>query len=57
LPAVVLTGDISVDTLREISNKQFIQRTKPVDVDDLRDVVQSLLASATVEATADNSRQ
>jgi two-component system CheB/CheR fusion protein len=57
LPALVLTGDISIDTLREISKKQFIQRTKPVDVDDLRDVVQSLLAAATVVATAENSRQ
>lgn len=43
LPTVILTGDISADTLREISKRQFIQRSKPVRADELRDLVQSLL--------------
>lgn len=52
LPTVILTGDISVDTLREISNGRFIQRSKPVRADDLRDLVQSLLSQKAASPTS-----
>jgi len=43
IPTVILTGDISIETLLEISKGRLIQRSKPVPADDLRDLVQSLL--------------
>ena len=44
IPVVILTGDISIETLREISKQHLTRRTKPVQAEDLRDLVQSLLA-------------
>ena len=43
VPTVILTGDISMETLREISKRHLIQRSKPLPADDLCALVQSLL--------------
>jgi two-component system CheB/CheR fusion protein len=44
LPALVLTGDISTETLREIALQGYLHRSKPIKADDLANVVQQLLA-------------
>lgn len=43
VPTVILTGDISTETLREISKRHLVQRNKPLPADDLCALVQSLL--------------
>ena len=43
LPALVLTGDMSTETLGEISRQGYIHRSKPVDGHDLTSLIQSLL--------------
>ena len=43
LPAVILTGDISADTMREINRSGCIQRKKPVRSEELTHLIQSLL--------------
>jgi two-component system CheB/CheR fusion protein len=44
VPALVLTGDISTDTLREIAQQGYLQRSKPIGTEDLIRLVQSMLA-------------
>ena len=44
LPALVLTGDISTETLREIAAHGHVQRSKPVGADDLTRLIGRLLA-------------
>jgi two-component system, chemotaxis family, CheB/CheR fusion protein len=44
LPTLVLTGDISKETLREIAQEGYTHRSKPIRADDLKHVIQSLLA-------------
>jgi two-component system CheB/CheR fusion protein len=43
IPAVILTGDISADTMREISRRGCVPRSKPVRSEELTHLVQSLL--------------
>lgn len=43
LPAVILTGDISAETMREINRSGYIQRKKPVRSEELTHLIQSLL--------------
>ncbi len=43
LPAVVLTGDISTETLRQASAQDCIQLNKPVKLPDLARLIQNLL--------------
>jgi two-component system, chemotaxis family, CheB/CheR fusion protein len=43
LPAIILTGDISADTMREINRSGYIQRKKPVRSEELTHLIQSLL--------------
>ena len=43
IPAVVLTGDISADTMREIARRGCVQRNKPVRSDELIHLIQFLL--------------
>ena len=43
LPAIILTGDISADTMREINRSGYIQRKKPVRSEELMHLIQSLL--------------
>jgi two-component system CheB/CheR fusion protein len=44
IPVVILTGDISTETLREIARKDCVQRNKPVKAGELTHLVGSLLA-------------
>lgn len=44
VPTVILTGDISMETLREISQRHLIQRSKPLPANELCALVQSLLS-------------
>ena len=46
VPALVLTGDISTETLREIARQGHVQRSKPISALDLTSLIQSLLAKA-----------
>ena len=46
LPAVILTGDISTDTMREITQRGCVQRYKPVRAEELTHLIQSLLAES-----------
>jgi two-component system CheB/CheR fusion protein len=46
LPAVILTGDISADAMREINRSGYIQRKKPVRSEELTHLVQSLLTES-----------
>jgi len=43
IPAVVLTGDISADAMREINRSGYIQRRKPVRSEELTHLVRTLL--------------
>lgn len=52
LPAIVLTGDISTATLREIAAKGYEHRTKPASTEDLTRLIRRLLAARTPAATA-----
>ena len=44
IPAVILTGDISTDSLREIAGHDCVHLNKPVKAKELTRLVQSLLA-------------
>ena len=44
VPIIILTGDISTDTLRKISAHDCVQLNKPVKVKEMTQVIQSLLA-------------
>ena len=46
VPVVILTGDISTVTLREIAVRKYAQLNKPVKTKDLTDVIQKLLPVA-----------
>jgi two-component system CheB/CheR fusion protein len=46
LPAVVLTGDISADAMREINRSGYIHRRKPVRSEELTHLVQTLLTES-----------
>jgi two-component system CheB/CheR fusion protein len=50
LPALVLTGDISTQTLREIDTRGYAHRSKPVGSRDLVRLIQDLLAKRRVAA-------
>jgi two-component system CheB/CheR fusion protein len=43
LPIIILTGDISTDTLREIAQQNCLQLNKPVKLNELTEVIQRLL--------------
>ena len=43
IPAVILTGDISTDTMREITRRGCVHRNKPVRAEELTHLIQSLL--------------
>jgi two-component system CheB/CheR fusion protein len=46
LPIVILTGDISTDTLREAARRDCVLLNKPVKLTELSDAIQRLLAPA-----------
>ena len=43
IPAVILTGDISTNSMHEISRRGCVQRNKPVRAEELTHLIQSLL--------------
>lgn len=52
VPVVILTGDISTETLRSIAYQQCEQLIKPVKFEELAQVIQRLLAAPPVAARA-----
>jgi len=52
LPAIVLTGDISTETLRQASAQDCIQLSKPIKLPDLALLIQTLLPPARPRAAA-----
>jgi two-component system CheB/CheR fusion protein len=44
VPVIILTGDTSTDTLREIAHEDCVHLNKPVKLKELRQVIQRLLA-------------
>jgi two-component system CheB/CheR fusion protein len=56
IPVVILTGDISTDTLRDISLQSFVQLNKPVKPGELEDVIQRLLPPSRAGAAAPATR-
>ena len=52
IPAVILTGDISTDTLREIAQGGHLHLNKPVTAKELTDLIQSCLAGSRLSALA-----
>jgi two-component system CheB/CheR fusion protein len=51
LPAVILTGDVSADTVRKIAEQDCVPLNKPVKLDSLTRVLQNLLPPPSVRAT------
>ncbi len=51
IPVVILTGDISAATLREIALQNCVQLHKPVKLKELTQVIQRLLPTARMPAT------
>ncbi len=51
VPAIILTGDISTKTLREIAQHDCVHLNKPVKLKDLNQVVQRLLAAPVASPT------
>jgi two-component system, chemotaxis family, CheB/CheR fusion protein len=52
IPIIILTGDISTDTLRDIARHDCVQLNKPVKPNELTQVIQRLLARPHVAPTA-----
>jgi two-component system CheB/CheR fusion protein len=52
IPAIVLTGDISTDTLREIAFHGYVHLNKPVKAQQLTGLIQRLLKNALPAAVA-----
>src|SRR6185437_6936862 len=50
VPAIILTGYISTEVMREITKQNCVQRTKPASADELLHLIQSLLAEPKVTA-------
>ena len=51
IPVIILTGDISAPTLRDIAENACIQLNKPVKADELMRTIHALLAQSPVRAT------
>ena len=47
LPALVLTGDISTETIKEIARQGYVSRNKPVGAAELIGLIRSMLAKPT----------
>jgi two-component system CheB/CheR fusion protein len=48
IPAIILTGNISKDSVREITKRNCVQRSKPTDAGELLNLIQSLLTEPRV---------
>jgi two-component system CheB/CheR fusion protein len=55
IPIIILTGDISTDTLRDIARRDCVQLNKPVKPNELTQVIQRLLARLATTAHASHS--
>ena len=53
LPVIILTGDISTETLRDISRQKCVQLNKPVKLYELTQTIQSLLPAISSKVNAD----
>jgi two-component system, chemotaxis family, CheB/CheR fusion protein len=56
IPAVILTGDVSIDAMREIARGRCVQRNKPVRAEELTHLIQSLLAESRLPPVRVDSR-
>jgi two-component system CheB/CheR fusion protein len=56
IPAIILTGDISTDTLRDIAVETVIQLNKPVNNGELLAAIQSLLPISGASSLASETR-
>ncbi len=52
IPVIILTGDISTDTLRDIARQDCVQLNKPVKLKEMSKVIQRLLAIPPTGPTA-----
>ncbi len=52
IPVIVLTGDVSADTLRAVAIQRCMRMNKPVKLSDLRKAIEELLVSAVSDKTA-----
>jgi two-component system CheB/CheR fusion protein len=52
IPVIILTGDISTDTLRDIARQDCVQLNKPVKLKEMTKVIQRLLATQHSASTA-----
>ena len=57
IPAVILTGDVSTDAMRQIARGRCAQRNKPVRAEELTHLIQSLLAESKQPPVRIDSRQ
>jgi two-component system CheB/CheR fusion protein len=57
VPAVILTGDISADTMREINRAGCIQRKKPIRSEELMHLIQSLIGGSQQSPTRPGAPQ
>ena len=46
LPIIILTGDISTETMRDVARQNCVQLNKPVKVQELSATIQRLLPHA-----------
>ena len=51
IPVVVLTGDISINTLRDVARQDCVQLNKPVKLHELTAIIQRLLPVSPIAAT------
>jgi two-component system CheB/CheR fusion protein len=52
LPTIILTGDISTETLRDIAQRDCVQLNKPVKLKEMTQAIQRLLAGSQSPASA-----
>jgi two-component system CheB/CheR fusion protein len=57
VPVVILTGEISTRTLREIAMGNCVYLSKPVKVDELNEVIQRLLPQSAIQPPAPQARE
>ena len=56
IPALILTGDVSTDAIRQIARGRCAQRNKPVRAEELTHLIQSLLAESKQPPVRSDSR-
>jgi len=56
IPIIIMTGDISTETLRDIAHQDFVQLNKPVRFEELRRTIERLLPSSSSVASVPMSQ-